>query len=88
MGRDKKQLYAIQNNTLGIAKISPCFENRKSVLFENLINGYGTATKEIIALKTIFPKKHLSISFYIYLKVNISSLLKRKEWQVQQAKRE
>lgn len=33
------------------AKISPCFENRKSAYFEDLCNGYGSGTTEIYVLR-------------------------------------
>ena len=44
---------------IGIAKITPCFENRKSVVFRNLKNGYGAGTTELHILRpyasTILP---------------------------------
>ena len=40
-------------NDIGIAKITPCFENRKSVIFKNLINGYGAGTTELHILRTL-----------------------------------
>ncbi|SHF21313.1 type I restriction enzyme, S subunit [Chryseobacterium arachidis] len=45
-----------QNNDLGIAKITPCFENRKSVIFKNLYNNYGAGTTELHIFRPIvFP---------------------------------
>ena len=45
---------------IGIAKITPCFENRKSVVFRNLKNGYGAGTTELHILRpyaaTILPE--------------------------------
>ena len=45
---------------IGIAKITPCFENRKSVIFKNLKNGYGAGTTELHILRpyesTILPE--------------------------------
>ena len=45
---------------VGVAKITPCFENRKSTVFENLSNGYGAGTTELHILrpygKTILAK--------------------------------
>ena len=35
------------NNDVGIAKITPCFENKKSVVFKELKNGYGAGTTEL-----------------------------------------
>ncbi|MDO5423287.1 MAG: restriction endonuclease subunit S [Eubacteriales bacterium] len=40
-------------NDIGIAKITPCFENRKSVIFKNLVNGYGAGTTELHILRTL-----------------------------------
>ena len=36
---------------VGVAKITPCFENRKSAIFENLANGYGAGTTELHVLR-------------------------------------
>lgn len=41
------------DNDVGIAKITPCFENRKSVLFKNLVNGFGAGTTELHILRPI-----------------------------------
>ncbi|WP_185205215.1 restriction endonuclease subunit S [Chryseobacterium sp. C3] len=43
-----------QNHDLGIAKITPCFENRKSVVFKNLYNNYGAGTTELHVFRPIF----------------------------------
>ena len=40
-------------NDIGIAKITPCFENRKSVIFKDLVNGYGAGTTELHILRTL-----------------------------------
>ena len=40
-------------NDIGIAKITPCFENKKSVVFNGLINGYGAGTTELHIIRTI-----------------------------------
>ncbi len=39
------------NNDIGIAKITPCFENRKSVIFTNLTNNIGSGTTELHILR-------------------------------------
>ena len=39
------------NNDVGIAKITPCFENRKSVIFSNLPNGIGAGTTELHVIR-------------------------------------
>ncbi|MDE6284493.1 MAG: restriction endonuclease subunit S [Bacilli bacterium] len=49
-----------QNNDVGFAKITPCFQNRKSCVFQHLINGYGAGTTELHILRayynTILPE--------------------------------
>ncbi len=49
-----------QNGDVGFAKITPCFENRKSVLFDDLKNGYGAGTTELHILRSnkslLFPE--------------------------------
>ena len=37
---------------IGIAKITPCFENRKSTVFCNLVNGFGAGTTELHVLRS------------------------------------
>ena len=37
---------------VGFAKISPCFENRKSAIFTDLKNGYGAGTTELFILRS------------------------------------
>ena len=39
-------------NDVGVAKITPCFENRKSVVFKNLCNGFGAGTTELHIIRT------------------------------------
>ena len=41
-----------KDNDVGFAKITPCFQNRKSCVFQNLINGYGAGTTELHILRT------------------------------------
>ena len=36
---------------IGIAKITPCFQNKKSVVFKKLINGFGAGTTELHILR-------------------------------------
>ena len=38
---------------IGLAKITPCFQNRKSTIFANLKNGYGAGTTELHILRPI-----------------------------------
>lgn len=48
------------NDDVGVAKITPCFQNRKSVVFTDLHNGYGAGTTELHILRaysnTIVPE--------------------------------
>ena len=50
----KKGFTHFAENDVGFAKITPCFENRKSVVFRGLCNGYGAGTTELYILRT-FP---------------------------------
>ena len=52
-----------QNGDIGVAKISPCFENRKSTIFKNLPNDYGAGTTELVILRPI----KVYAKFYLYL---------------------
>lgn len=47
----KKGFTHFANGDVAFAKISPCFENRKSTYFHNLINGYGAGTTELYVLR-------------------------------------
>jgi type I restriction enzyme S subunit len=50
----KKGFTHFREGDVGIAKITPCFENRKSVVFKNLESGYGAGTTELHILRPIF----------------------------------
>jgi type I restriction enzyme S subunit len=54
-----------QNNDLGIAKITPCFENRKSVIFKNLYNTYGAGTTELHIFRPIVSPLIAEYALYI-----------------------
>ena len=49
-----------QDGDVGFAKITPCFQNRKSVVFSGLQNGYGAGTTELHIVRkiqeTVLPK--------------------------------
>ncbi len=49
----KKGFAHFADGDLGIAKITPCFQNRKSVVFRDLPNGYGAGTTELSIVRTI-----------------------------------
>lgn len=57
----KKGFTHFQQGDVAIAKITPCFENRKSVILNNLKNNCGAGTTELHILRPIFE---LSISNY------------------------
>ena len=52
-GEIKKGFTHFAENDIGIAKITPCFQNRKSVIFRNLPNGYGAGTTELSIVRVI-----------------------------------
>ena len=62
--KDVKRGYChFQSGDIGIAKISPCFENRKSTIFKDLPNTYGAGTTELVILRPI----KVYTKFYLYL---------------------
>ena len=59
----KKGYTHFQNGDVGVAKISPCFENRKSTIFCGLPNGYGAGTTEL----TILRPFSVNAAYYLYV---------------------
>jgi type I restriction enzyme S subunit len=51
-----------QNGDVGLAKITPCFQNRKSAIFYELENGYGAGTTELHILR---PHKNTMLADYL-----------------------
>ena len=51
-----------QNGDVGFAKITPCFQNRKSAIFNGLENGYGAGTTELHILR---PYKNTMLVDYL-----------------------
>lgn len=47
----KKGFTHLKNNDVIIAKITPCYQNLKSVVLKDLINGYGAGTTELHVLR-------------------------------------
>ncbi|MBP3470941.1 MAG: restriction endonuclease subunit S [Paraprevotella sp.] len=43
---------AFEDNDIAFAKITPCFQNRKSAIFQGLPNGIGAGTTELKILRT------------------------------------
>ena len=62
-GEIRKGYSHFQNGDIGIAKISPCFENRKSTIFYDLPNGIGAGTTELTVLRGYC----VNTEFYLYL---------------------
>ncbi len=47
----KKGFTHFATGDVAFAKLSPCFENKKSAFFENLENNYGSGTTELYVLR-------------------------------------
>ena len=60
----KKGFTHFSENDVAVAKISPCFENRKSVILKNLINGFGAGTTELFILR---PDKNLLPEYLLWI---------------------
>ena len=61
-----------QNGDVGFAKITPCFQNRKSAIFNGLENGYGAGTTELHILR---PYKDTILAEYLLLFVKSPYLI-------------
>ena len=62
-GEIRKGYSHFKNGDIGIAKISPCFENRKSTIFYDLPNGIGAGTTELTVLRGYC----VNTEFFLYL---------------------
>lgn len=60
----KKGFTHFSNGDVGIAKITPCFQNGKAVVFQSLPNGYGAGTTELLIFR---PLQETLIPHYILL---------------------
>ena len=61
------------NNDVGVAKITPCFENRKSVIFLDLPNRIGAGTTELHIIRpycNIIPEYILALCKTDYFVIN------------------
>ena len=63
-GSIKKGFTHFADGDIGIAKITQCFQNRKSVIFCNLKNGYGAGTTELSIVRVV--NDLLSRNFLLY----------------------
>ena len=52
-GEIKKGFTHFTNGDIGIAKITPCFQNRKSVIFDSLVHNLGAGTTELSIVRVI-----------------------------------
>ena len=62
-GDVKKGYCHFQDGDIGVAKISPCFENLKSCILQSLPNCVGTGTTELVILRSL----GVYAPFYLYL---------------------
>ena len=62
-GTASKNHTKFQNDDVAFAKITPCFENRKSFIAKNLPNGIGGGTTELIILR----QKHVLPEYTYYI---------------------
>ena len=63
-GSIKKGFTHFADGDIGIAKITPCFQNRKSVIFHNLKNRYGAGTTELSIVRVM--NDLLSRDFFLW----------------------
>lgn len=59
----KKGFTHFRQGDIGIAKITPCFENKKSVIFDQLENGFGAGTTELHIIRI---KKNIYSKFLLW----------------------
>ena len=62
----KKGFTVFKNNDVLLAKITPCFENGKSAVAQNLTNGVGTGSTEFMVLRC----NELMLPKFLYFLVN------------------
>ncbi|MGW6297980.1 restriction endonuclease subunit S [Peribacillus butanolivorans] len=63
-GKIKKGYTHFQNNDIAIAKITPCFENKKSMILKGLPNNIGAGTTELFIVR---PYKKINLKYLLYL---------------------
>lgn len=61
----KKNFSKFQNEDVIVAKITPCFQNRKSAIAKNLVNGYGAGTTELNILRTAQFIDNLFLLYFV-----------------------
>ena len=60
----KKGYSHFAENDVGLAKITPCFENGKSAIFSNLTGGFGSGTTELHVVRPIFVNPNYILLFF------------------------
>ena len=60
----KKGFTRFANGDIGVAKISPCLENRKSVVFRGLPSGIGAGTTELIVFRPVLVTAEYGLLFF------------------------
>lgn len=69
----KKGYTHLQDNCIAIAKITPCFENGKCVILQDLKNGYGAGTTELII---VLPNENIIFLKFIFYFFNTAKFIK------------
>lgn len=62
-GEIKKGYTHFANGDVGLAKITPCFENGKSTVFRDLVGGIGAGTTELHIIRPIFVDANYLLIF-------------------------
>ncbi|MFM5600075.1 restriction endonuclease subunit S [Aeromonas veronii] len=75
-GEIKKGFTHFANGDIGIAKITPCFENSKAAVFRGLINGVGAGTTELHIAR---PYTDYVSALFILLNIKSPIYLKKGE---------
>ena len=62
-GQIKKGYTHFAEGDVGLAKITPCFENGKSTVFRNLTGGFGSGTTELHVVRPLFVSADYIVLF-------------------------
>ena len=62
-GAIKKGYTHFAEGDVGLAKITPCFENGKSTVFRNLTGGFGSGTTELHVVRPLFVNADYIVAF-------------------------
>ncbi len=76
-GEIKKGYTHFAEGDVGLAKITPCFENGKSVVFQNLIGGLGSGTTELHVVRPVIMSANYILLFLkssIFIETGISKM--------------